>query len=539
VVSLAGGTHDDPTVWTQLSVDLSHLAGRTVDLELSADGEPGTVALWAAPTLSGSVRSERPNIIFYVIDGAAAEHMSVYGYNRRTTPFLERLAREGAVFEYAYSNSSWTGVSTPSFVTSLQSSAMGGGQNGRHVPPLEVRTAADLLHGVGYQTALLTTNANAGTMNGLDRGVDMLREAGERTPESSSELHADFWRWRAAYPGQPYWVHFQTTDVHSPNLPVAPFAGLYVSPEARDKRLRWSEAIEAAGGSTATPYSDGFQTAGVDRHAFFDLARGMYDETMAQQDARIGDLVERLKAAGEWENTLLIIASDHGHQAGSTHFGLGLTDTLPPIWEGAILSSFQSRIPLMFVWPGRIAGEQRFRDPVSMLDVLPTVLDLLEMPIPDYTQGQSLAPLLLGQNGWEPRPVIFDEFVMDAATNELRGQIEVIDGRWGASLYVGPPLPNGWIHLRGHRNYPPPGSSFREGVPEETPRLLLYDVWNDPHALHSLHEERPDLVEKYTAFLEGQLAEHLALAQQFTASDGGPALTEEQLRTLRALGYIQ
>ncbi len=68
--------------------------------------------------------------------------------------------------------------------------------------------------------------------------------------------------------------------------------------------------------------------------------------------------------------------------------------------------------------------------------------------------------------------------------------------------------------------------------------LLLYDRWNDPECLHSLHEERPDLVQKYTVFLEAQFAAHQALAKLFTPG-AQVALTPEQLETLRALGYIQ
>ena len=68
--------------------------------------------------------------------------------------------------------------------------------------------------------------------------------------------------------------------------------------------------------------------------------------------------------------------------------------------------------------------------------------------------------------------------------------------------------------------------------------LLLYDLWSDHLALHSVHEERPDLVEKYTAFLEAQWEAHQALAQRFTPGDE-VQLTPDQLRTLRALGYIQ
>jgi hypothetical protein len=68
--------------------------------------------------------------------------------------------------------------------------------------------------------------------------------------------------------------------------------------------------------------------------------------------------------------------------------------------------------------------------------------------------------------------------------------------------------------------------------------LLICDLWNDSECRHSLHEERPDLVEKYTAFLEAQWEAHQALAQYFTRSES-VALTPEQLEALRSLGYIQ
>ena len=512
-------TYADQKSWAQRSVDLSGLAGQTVTLALEADAErPGTVALWAAPTLSGAPTTDKLNIIFYIIDGAGADHMSVYGYNRRTTPNLERLAAEGAVFEHAYSNSSSTPSSTPSFMSSLQHSVFGGSKNLRSSPPPEVLTMAEHLHRAGYQTAVFTTNAFAGSSSNLDRGVDVLRDAGAGSDAASSvQLHDDFWRWREAYPAEPYWVHFQTTDVHSPNNPVAPFAGLFVSRELQETYREWNRQLLASGGHG--PYSGDFDKSGIDRRAYFGVARDLYDETMAHQDYQIGQLVERLKAAGEWEHTLLIVAADHGTMAGAGNFGLGLLDPLPPNWVETLLSSFVTRIPMIFVWPARIAPGQRFSQPVSMIDMLPTILELADLPEPEVMQGQSLAPLLLGEDGWEPRPVILDEFDVDVETGELRGQIEVIDGRWGASLEINPDPDQ------------PPGD--RRPAP-----LLLYDLWNDPLALHPLNDERPDLVEKYTKFLEAQFEAHQSLAQLFTRS-GPVALTPEQLQTLRALGYIQ
>jgi hypothetical protein len=86
---------------------------------------------------------------------------------------------------------------------------------------------------------------------------------------------------------------------------------------------------------------------------------------------------------------------------------------------------------------------------------------------------------------------------------------------------------------------PPDDDDDEEEVAQRRPvPLLLYDLWNDPWALWSVHEERPDLVEKYTTFLEAQFEAHQALAQLFTSSES-VALTPEQLETLRALGYIQ
>ena len=426
----------DAEQWAQRQVDLSRLAGQTVLLALEADAaRAGSVALWGAPTLTGARATAKPNIIFYVIDGGSAEYMSVYGYNRRTTPNLERLAADGAVFERAYSNSTWTKPSTASFMTSLQHSVLG--INGSDPIPSQALTMAQRMHRAGYQTAVFVSNTYAGSVSNLEREVDVFRDVGvDPNSRSSRELHENFWQWRQAYSGEPYWVHFQTTDVHWPWTPVAPFAGLFISPASRGTYFEWETQVRAAGESLVRsrwPRSAVFDQTGISRLAYDNLRRGLYDEAMAHNDYQIGQLVERLKARGEWEHTLLIIAADHSHY----HAGLGLLDPLPPLW-GPMFRSSVTRVPLIVVWPERIAPGRRFRQPVSMIDVLPTILDLADLPRPDVMQGQSLAPLLLREEGWEPTPVILDEFYVDSETGDRRGTIEVIDGRWGASLEINP-----------------------------------------------------------------------------------------------------
>jgi arylsulfatase A-like enzyme len=543
-VSATGGAGSDETVfedtcsdasgWHQRSVDLADYAGREITLALETEtADTGAVAFWGAPTVSGAPLADKPNVIFYVIDGAGAEYMSLYGYNRRTTPNLERLAAEGAVFERAYSNSRWTRPSTASFMTSLQHSVMGGFRSGFNVVPDGVPTMAQHLHRAGYQTSVFIANPNAGRMSGLEREVDFHQEdweqfsyasGGANYEESSRYLNEAFWRWREAYPAEPYWVHFQSVDIHEEFPAVAPFSGLFVGPEQWRTAREWNSRLGEEGGHGE--YSEAYEKTGISRVEFFTVWQGLYDETMAHNDHQIGRLVDRLKSAGEWENTLLIVGADHSIEAAMDDMGIAIQDSLPPRWSQPMFRPSISRIPLLFVWSGHIKGGQRFSEPVvSMIDVLPTMLDLLNLPEPEVMMGQSLAPVLLGTGGWEPRPVILDEFEMDLEAGVFRGVIEVVDGRWGASLEVNPE--------------PPDEDDDEEDAQRRRPvPLLLFDLWNDPYCLHSVHEERPDLVEKYTAFLEAQWAAHQALAQRFTPGEQ-VELTPEQLETLRALGYIQ
>jgi arylsulfatase A-like enzyme len=517
--------HADPERWAHRSVDLSKFAGQAVTLALETESDkPGTVALWSTPTVSGARTGSRPNVIFYVIDGGGADQMSVYGYNRRTTPNLEELAREGALFERAHSTASWSQPSTTSFMTSLHSSVLGNYE--RFAPlPAEARPMAERFREGGYQTAVFTSNPWAGSAGGLDRGVDVFRDKGvDVDSQSSEELQQEYWDWREAYPGEPYWVHFQTTDVHWPHEPRAPFAGLFAPPDLKKQYAKWDSTLDAWRSrnmprmqADRTVWGKRWAETGIDRIQYYGVVRAIYDETLAHQDYQLGRFIERLKERGEWENTILVIAADHGIEAASTDFVKPLSDSLPPDLPWAVLRSSISRVPLIFSWPGHIQGGQRFSQPVSMIDVLPTLLELSGLSLPEILQGQSLAPLLLGRDGYTPRPIIFDDFGTDNRTGELEGYIEVIDGRWGASLEIRAP------------------SDTTTGRP--TP-LLLFDVWNDPMALKLMNDERPDLVKKYTEFLQKQWEAHQLLAKRFT-SGGKIELTPEQIETLRALGYIR
>jgi arylsulfatase A-like enzyme len=537
--------------WVPATVDLADYAGRAVTLTLEArSDDAGSVALWGAPTLSGSARDPaRPNVIFYIIDGGGADLMSVHGYNRRTTPNLERLAQHGVVFDHAFSNSAWTKPSTASFMTSLYQSVLGGFPSLHDPIPARAPTMAERFHDAGYQTSVFTSNPWAGSFSNLERGADVFRDHGaEHHSSSSVELQEAFWRWREEYPGQPYWVHFQTTDVHEPHEPVAPFAGMFVGPERRARFFEhwrktnfWEadlalslEYMKNPQNTLSALYRTRLIEMGADPTEFFDTQRGLYDETMAHQDHQLGKLVRELKASGEWENTLLVVASDHGHPAGSfSRFGRELFDPVPPDSEGALLDSYRTHIPMLFVWPGHLPEGVRIRETVSMIDMLPTLLDLAGLPLPEIVQGQSLVPLMRGTDGWEPRPVFIEQLQPVPTHQTLVGHIEIIDGRWGASLEIWPE------ELEGDDTVRPVGNQ-RAARPHraDIPDLLLYDLRSDPFATRNVNEAHPELVEQYRRVLTERWEAHQMLSGHFEGG-GEMALSPDQLETLRDLGYVR
>ena len=424
----------------------------------------------------------KPNIVLYIIDGAAAELMSVYGCERRTTPYLERLAAEGAVFERAYSNSSFTKTSVPSFMTSLQSSVLGGFRSETDPLPTQAVTMAERMRQAGYWTIVLTANPFCGRISSLDRGVDVLRESGlGSAPPASAELSREFWRLREAHAAGPYWVHFQSTDVHRP----------------------WE--------ATSRPFG-----AEIDSEPSYRIAKDLYEDALRIQDREIGRLVERLKSRGEWERTLFIVAADHSHVSA----GLPFIAPGAPSWEAPVLASQKTRIPLIFVWPGRIPAGRRIDEPASLIDLLPTVLDLVGLPPLRIAQGRSLAPLVLGKRGWQARPVVFDEFYSDGKS--LYGSIEVLDGQWGASLRIDPR---------------PEGRRSRRDLLRPSP-LLVFDIQADPHALKCINTERPDLAAKYLKVLRRLWEDELTLAPRFTRP-GRMAMTPAEAERLRSLGYLR
>lgn len=511
--------------WHQRSVDLSEFAGKKVQLELAAEGgAAGHVAVWGAPTLTTPDHSLGPNVILYVIDGAGADWMSLYGYGRETTPNMADLAAEGVVFERAYSNATWTKLSNPSFLTSNYPTALGFFRTMSDQVPAGVVTLADHFRRAGFLTGYLTSNPVGSSSSGLQEGPDATALVEPETEcVSSAALHEEFWTWRDAHADSPYWVHIQTTDVHEPFRSPPPFAGLYLDEAARAEYFGWDEAIDDFGGYAEL---DAYPKVGTTKERYATAQQALYDECMVHQDQQIGLLVEELKARGEWENTLLIVTADHGYPAGSHRL-------MDPMALGApYFHTYATRIPLLVVWPGKIPGGLRLSEPVSLIDLLPTLVELADLPAATGVQGRSIAQALLAGAEPEPRPFFIDMPGTDFDTGEMIGTLEIVDGRWGASMVINSRPMGEEPENRAHH-----GDALEDHYERREP-VVVYDLVEDPFCRRPVNEARPDLVEHYRRRLETKRAELLEL-RELLGGAGSTELDPETVERLRTLGYIQ
>ncbi|MEQ1920601.1 MAG: sulfatase/phosphatase domain-containing protein, partial [Elusimicrobiota bacterium] len=214
-----------------------------------------------------------------------------------------------------------------------------------------------------------------------------------------------------------------------------------------------------------------------------------YDEGIVAVDRALETLWAELKRLGLYENTVIILTSDHGEELGE---------------QGAFRHNFclldsVSRVPLVVRIPS-VQGGLRVKPQVQLIDVAPTVLDLLNIPIPSTFTGVSLAPLLKGAAGDGPSPYAFSSSDTPEGRNAL---FSVRSEKWKLLRYANPP------------------------------RQLLFDLTNDPKETADVAASHPDM----TRDLSSRLDRWLARPKSPKAS--GVTLDEQELRRLRAMGYLR
>lgn len=399
-----------------------------------------------------------PSVLLVTIDTLRADRLGCYGHPGGPTPHLDALARRGALFEHATSPVPLTLPSHTSLLTGLYPFEHGVRENIGFAVPEEVTTLAEILSSAGWRTAAFTAAFPVSSETGIQQGFrefhDPLGKVDPRTGESLPPREAQFTaaeissravQWLTdAPPSEPFFLWAHCYDPHEPYLPPPSFAARF----------------------PGSPY----------------------DAEVAWTDASLGVLFDRLESLDRRESILLIVTADHGESLGEHG----------ERYHSIFLYESTQRVPLLIVWPEGGIRRARLDVPVSLVDVMPTVLRACGLPLPSELPGRDLLPLLRGDGpaGLEDRPIYLESL---------------------AGLYN-----HGWAPLR----------AIRKGSWKyvEAPREELYDLARDPEEEHDVSRGNPGRVRE----LRGDLRD---LAPDLGQLANVP-VPERALALLEALGYV-
>lgn len=393
----------------EVRADLGDVPGDmvTIHLALSVTGpgadEFGEIAVhWEelrvegteVPTAEAKVEINRGryNVLLVLFDALRADHTEPYGATNVSTPEIRAFAEQGVTFEHAYANATWTRPSVASLLTSRRLVGQDIHLPGKASVPPSAPYLPEILNRNGYLTVLISNNALVSGEFGFDRGFDEVHPYYETREELRKNLRTPAARanhvWDSyiapaldARGDAPFFIYLHELDPHGPYEPLSPYAEMYPAPyrgfvPVPDSGNRHINMLNSPRGR-------------IDRsEARYLNAR--YRGEISFMDAYLGEILTRLRRSGLERDTLVIFTSDHG-EAFMEHNTLG---------HGGVGYEEVARVPLIFRLPGVLPEGIEVQDPVQLVDVGPTVLDLLAIETPPEMQGRSL---------------------LDAATNPERG----------------------------------------------------------------------------------------------------------------------
>ena len=355
----------------------------------TAPTEPQT-----APAASAAEKPGRRNLFLYVIDGLGALEMTAYGYPVMTTPNLVSMMEEGITYTNEYSVSPFTAPALASLFTSLYPAAHGLQRGGDRLPAA-ARTFAEILKENGYKTALFSAHALVGPLGGLEQGFDWVEEVpgpfGPKAPrgpaETSSLLNARVKQWLdAAGAGAPLFVVVVSADPMQPFGVPDPAGSRYIDA----KELEWyrgvrTRLLERRKGPLSLATLQELKALKVDAARFAEAARKVYDGAIFHNDSQVRALRDDLLSRGWLKSSLFVVTATHGVEL-MEHGSFG---------HGSSLYDEVIKVPLVLTCPELFPRANQVRDLADHVDLMPTLLSLLDLPAPERAQGivRNLTPI--------------------------------------------------------------------------------------------------------------------------------------------------
>ena len=358
--------------WTRSEVSLLLLLGGALGL-CGCSRENAQAA--------GTPREVR-NVVLISIDTCRADRLSCYGFDRPTTPNIDAIARDGVLFENVISPVPATLPAHSSMLTGTVPPYHGVHANNNYRLSASNVTLAELLKKEGFTTAAFVSSFTLDAQFGLNQGFDtynqdlrgVLGATASLNERNAENVNRAVLPWLDDHASDRFFLMVHYYDPHTP----------YAAPEP-------------------------FRT---------DFAADPYVAEIAYTDHQIGLLIDKLKALGLYDSTLLIVTADHGE--GLNQHG--------EKWHGFFVYHDTTRVPLIIKSPGVSAGA-RIEEKVGLIDIVPTVLAVLGVPDAPTIQGRDLTPYLSGRKTVYPDRYFYSESLMPTQ-NGCNALFAIEDQSW-------------------------------------------------------------------------------------------------------------
>ena len=411
----------------------------------------------------------KTNLLLVGIDSLRADHMSLYGYSRLTTPHMDKFAARGTVFENTFSPHIPTTPGYTSMFTGMDAFGMNvvalrheGGL------PKGLTTISEILGREGYNTTCVGFSGNPAS-RGFQKYIDFSgwgswAEGRSHKAENLNDVTIPELK-RLSSSKKPFFLFLRHMDPHSPYLPPRPFERIFYGGDEMDRSNHSLDPV-----FKFKPFCDYFASWFPPGCKDKDYIIAQYDGAVAYMDSCIANIFATLQAQGVEDDTLVVIDSDHGetlydHDCYFDHHGL---------YDCTL------HIPLVFMLPGRVPAGMRSRDFCHMKDITPTILDLLGIKTRIRFDGRSLEPLMRG----EPRVQEPECYITECTWMRKHG--------WRTPEWK-------LIHAL------EPDFHFK-------PKIELYNMLTDPGENRNVAAEEPGVVR----MLEARMLAHIARREKET-----------------------
>lgn len=345
-----------------------------------------------------SVLCKDCNLIVVSLSNVSAKHMSLYGYERLTTPNLDELAKESIVFENAFTQSSWTLPVGVSFFTSLYPYSHGiMNRIENNVLSENIITLPEILKLNGYKTAAFTGGLDYAQSFGHMRGFDEIEEEGSNSswPTDFAGFNNTFRKassWIDKNADSNFFVFLHGYDTHCPFTPPEEYEGIF-SVRSESVKIDNSLCIRAYQNTKTNEYEAYYFRDGQQRVALknedINYLESLYDEEILSVDSLLAEFLNELDKK-VLDKTIVIVFSDHGEMF-AKHGRFGRAGTIRGTLYDDVL-----HIPLIIKLPN-VKGK-KITGLVQTIDVMPTLLNILDLPNDDYFMaGKDLVPLINGK----------------------------------------------------------------------------------------------------------------------------------------------